>query len=47
MTKLIIMLIVAGGGGPVVIQGWNSMAACEAAKVPVEAFYKERHGNTT
>jgi hypothetical protein len=34
------------GGGPTVIQGWNSMAACEAAKAPIEAFYKERHGNS-
>jgi hypothetical protein len=47
MTKLIVMLIVAGGGGPIVIQGWNSMAACEAAKAPVEAFYKGRHGEST
>src|SRR5579864_4381034 len=40
MTKLVVMLIVAAGGGPIVIQGWNSMTACEAAKGPVEAFYK-------
>ena len=40
MTKLIVMLIVAGGGGPIVIQGWNSIAACEAAKSVVENFYK-------
>jgi hypothetical protein len=46
MTKLIVMLIVAGGGGPIVIQGWNSMPACEAAKSVVEAFYKGRHGKT-
>jgi hypothetical protein len=46
MTKLIVMLIVAGGGGPIVIQGWNNMAACEAAKAPVEAFYKGRHGKS-
>jgi hypothetical protein len=46
LAKLIIMHVVAGGGGPIVIQGWNSMTACEAAKVPVEAFYKERHGQT-
>ena len=46
MTKLIIMLVVAGGGGPIVIQGWNSMPACEAAKTPIEAFYRDRHGQT-
>ena len=46
MTKLIVMLIVAGGGGPIVIQGWNSMTACEAAKGVVETFYKGRHGRT-
>jgi hypothetical protein len=40
------MLFVAGGGGPVVIQGWSSMTACDAAKSVVEAFYKERHGKT-
>ena len=46
MTKLIIMLVLVSGGGPIVIQGWNSMPACEAAKAPVEAFYKGRHGRT-
>jgi hypothetical protein len=46
MVKLIVMLIVAGGGGPTVIQGWNNMPACEAAKGAVEAFYKGRHGKT-
>jgi hypothetical protein len=46
MTKLIVMLIVASGGGPIVIQGWNSMTACEAAKSVVETFYKGRHGKT-
>jgi hypothetical protein len=40
------MLIVAGGGGPIVIQGWNSMPACEAAEGVVETFYKGRHGKT-
>jgi hypothetical protein len=46
MTKLIIMFILAGGG-PIVIQGWNSMAACEAAKTPLETFYKERQAKAT
>jgi hypothetical protein len=46
MTKLVVMLIVAAGGGPIVIQGWNSMTACEAAKGAVETFYKGRHGKT-
>ena len=46
MTKLIVMLIVAGGGGPIVIPGWNSMTACEAARTTVVEFYKARHGKT-
>jgi hypothetical protein len=46
MSKLIVMLIVAGGGGPIVVQGWNSVAACDAARVVVENFYKGRHGKT-
>jgi hypothetical protein len=40
------MLIVASGGGPIVVQGWNSVAACEAARGVVENFYKGRHGKT-
>jgi hypothetical protein len=46
MTKLIVMLIVAGGGGPIVIPGWNSMTACDAARTTVVDFYKGRHGKT-
>jgi hypothetical protein len=40
------MLIMISGGGPVVIPGWNSINACNAAKNGVEGFFKARRGAT-
>ena len=38
--KLIVMLITVGVHGPVTIPGFNSLAACDAARPPVVAFFK-------
>ena len=38
--KLVVMLITVSIHGPVTIPGFNSLAACDAAKPPVVAFFK-------
>ena len=38
--KLVVMLITVGVHGPVAIPGFHSLAACDAARPPVVAFFK-------
>jgi hypothetical protein len=38
--KLVVMLITVSIHGPVIIPGFHSLAACDAAKPPVVAFFK-------
>jgi hypothetical protein len=35
------------GGQPTVIQGWNSIDACSAAKTGVGKVLKEKHGGSS
>ena len=44
MPTLIVMIILVGGQSGPTISGWNSMAACNAAKDQVTSFIKSRHG---
>ena len=38
--KLVVMLITVSIHGPVTISGFNSLAACDAARPPVVGFFK-------
>ncbi len=39
--KLIVMLIATGVHGPATIAGFDTLAACEAARPKVTAFYQK------